>query len=141
MERVVMEDFLLPDGTLLPKGTPLNVSASRMWDRDVHQNPEKYDAHRFVKIRHTPGLENTGQLVTTGADHLAFGHGKHACPGRFFAANEVKIAVAYIVMNYDIRLSGTQAPQPMRHGIELLADPIATIQVRKRVPEVDLDAL
>lgn len=29
----------------------------------------------------------------------------------------------------------------MRHGIELLADPVATIQVRKRVPEVDSDAL
>ncbi|RYP70055.1 hypothetical protein DL769_005101 [Monosporascus sp. CRB-8-3] len=33
---------------------------------------------------------------------LGFGFGKHACPGRFFALNEMKMFLAYIVLNYDV---------------------------------------
>ncbi|KAJ8123110.1 hypothetical protein ONZ43_g860 [Nemania bipapillata] len=33
---------------------------------------------------------------------LGFGFGLHACPGRFFALNELKIFIATMVLNYDI---------------------------------------
>ncbi|KAI1775357.1 ent-kaurene oxidase [Hypoxylon cercidicola] len=33
---------------------------------------------------------------------LGFGFGKHACPGRFFALNEIKIFVAIMVLHYDL---------------------------------------
>ncbi|KAF9528913.1 hypothetical protein CPB83DRAFT_853417 [Crepidotus variabilis] len=42
-------------------------------------------------------------FVTTGLDSLAFGHGRHVCPGRYFAASELKLMMAHIVMNYDVR--------------------------------------
>jgi len=32
-------------------------------------------------------------------DALGVGYGKHACPGRFFALNEVNIFVAHMLMN------------------------------------------
>ncbi|KAI0546095.1 ent-kaurene oxidase [Xylaria curta] len=34
---------------------------------------------------------------------LGFGFGLHACPGRFFALNEIKIFIATMVLNYDIK--------------------------------------
>jgi cytochrome P450 len=40
--------------------------------------------------------------VTLGEAFLGFGFGKHACPGRFFALNEVKMFVAHMVLNYDV---------------------------------------
>ncbi|KAK8030059.1 hypothetical protein PG993_011350 [Apiospora rasikravindrae] len=40
--------------------------------------------------------------ATTSPDFVAFGHGRHACPGRFFAAAELKLMLAYIVLHYDI---------------------------------------
>ena len=43
------------------------------------------------------------------ADDVWIRHGKHACPGRFFAANEIKILLVYALMNYDIKIpDGTE---------------------------------
>jgi cytochrome P450 len=33
---------------------------------------------------------------TTGTDFLAFGHGRNACPGRFFVASELKLVVGLV---------------------------------------------
>lgn len=41
---------------------------------------------------------------STSAEFLPFGHGKHACPGRFFAASELKLILGYMVMNYDVEM-------------------------------------
>ena len=40
--------------------------------------------------------------VTLDDAFLGFGFGKHACAGRFFVLNEMKIFVAHMVMNYDV---------------------------------------
>jgi len=138
--RVVMEDVTLPDGTLLPKNSDILVSSHPMWDEEVFPEPEKYDAHRFVEIRKQTGQDHKAQLTTTENHFLAFGRGKHECPGRFFAANEVKIAMAYTLMNYDVRLKGDEKPTHTAFGFELLASG-ASIQVRRRKAEIDLDQL
>jgi cytochrome P450 len=41
-------------------------------------------------------------LVTTSPTFLAFSHGPNACPGRFFAANQMKLTLAHIALYYDI---------------------------------------
>ena len=52
------------------------------------------------------------QSVTTGMDtFLAFGHGKHSCPGRFFAAQEMKLMLAHLVQHYDIEYMAERPPQ------------------------------
>lgn len=39
-------------------------------------------------------------------------HGEHACPGRFFAANEIKVLMVYTLMSYDIKFPpSTPIPQ------------------------------
>ncbi|KAI1204700.1 ent-kaurene oxidase [Annulohypoxylon truncatum] len=51
----------------------------------------------------TPGFNSEQKQSATIDDaFLGFGFGKHACPGRFFALNEVKIFVAHMVLHYDI---------------------------------------
>ncbi|KAJ7660426.1 hypothetical protein B0H17DRAFT_832480, partial [Mycena rosella] len=51
-------------------------------------------------------------MVSTGTDHLPFGTGKHACPGRFFAATELKAMLAHLVLNYDVKaeVEGVRPP-------------------------------
>ncbi|KAK6859215.1 hypothetical protein PG995_005068 [Apiospora arundinis] len=39
--------------------------------------------------------------ATTSPEFVAFGHGRHACPGRFFASTELKLLLAYTVLHYD----------------------------------------
>lgn len=131
MRREVTETMKLPDGSILQKGDQVAVSSQRMWDDSVHASPLEYDGYRFLKMRKEPGRENFGQLVTTSPDHLAFGHGTHACPGRFFAAHEVKIALAQILTEYDIRLLQDTPPRVFNFGITLSADPFAKLEMRK----------
>lgn len=53
-----------------------------------------------------PGKENKHQFVTTAPSSLAFGHGSHACPGRFFASNEIKVVLVELLQRWDVRLKG-----------------------------------
>ena len=52
------------------------------------------------------GKENKHQFVTTSPDSLIFGHGNHACPGRFFASNEIKVVMIELLRSWEFRLKG-----------------------------------
>ncbi|KAI0173701.1 cytochrome P450 [Hypoxylon sp. FL1284] len=80
-------------------------------DPSLYQNPERFDALRFSRQSDAP--EQTGsqqaakrQLMTTvSTTFLPFGYGRHACPGRWFVAQMVKQALAYVLLNYDVEIT------------------------------------
>ncbi|KAF3765310.1 cytochrome P450 [Cryphonectria parasitica EP155] len=139
MNRVAMRDTRLPDGTLIPKGTKVGVSCQAMWDASVYPEPEKFDGYRFLRLREQPGNDNAWQLTTTRPEHIAFGHGKHACPGRFLAANEIKIVLCHMLLKYEWQLSAS-SPQPkiFTSGIMMDSDPTVKVSMRGRRAEVEL---
>ncbi|KAL3459578.1 cytochrome P450 [Aspergillus heterothallicus] len=139
MRRMAIKPMTLSDGTTVPKNSILFVSCERMWDPSVYPSPEKFDPHRFLKLRDTPGHESSAQLVSPSPEHMGFGLGKHACPGRFFAANELKIALCHILLKYDIRFSEEwKDPKPFGMGLAFSAEPRATMQIRRRREEIAL---
>lgn len=86
--------------------------------------------------------ERSAHFVSTSEKHFGFGHGSHACPGRFFAANEVKIALAHLLLKYDWKLpEGADDPQPSSFSMIFVADPNAVLLIRRRKEEIDLDSL
>ncbi|KAF9528912.1 cytochrome P450 [Crepidotus variabilis] len=108
MGRIAMQDYTFSDGTTIPAGTMMAVYVvNDHTSEEFYENPLKFDGFRFVKRREhavTSGqTEKRFDFVTTGLDSLGFGHGRHACPGRYFASSELKLMLAYIVMNYDVR--------------------------------------
>ncbi|KAL7950689.1 cytochrome P450 [Trichoderma barbatum] len=142
MRRVATSPVTLSDGTYFPKGTKMAVSSHKMWDASIYPQPEKWDGHRFLHIRDMPESANSSPvkgketlLVSTSERHLGFGHGKHACPGRFFAASELKVALAHILMKYDFRMpEGVEVKHRMT-GASYYADPFATLSIRRRKDE------
>lgn len=138
MRRLAEENIKLSDGTLIPKGSVISVSSDTMWDPSIYPNPEVYDPYRFLKLRETPGNENTAQLVSVTPEHMAFGYGKHACPGRFFASNEVKVALCHILMKYDLKLATETKPAVLRNGFALATNPFGKILIRRRQEEFAL---
>lgn len=90
MNRMVKANIQLSDGTTLPAGARIML-APKYLDPAVYTNPDTFDPHRFLREREKPGQNNGWQHVTTSAHHMGFGHGQHACPGRFFASNETKV--------------------------------------------------
>ncbi|KAK1675800.1 cytochrome P450 [Colletotrichum godetiae] len=138
--RLVKKDITLSNGFVLRKGLKIIATNAHMWDANYYENPATYDGYRFLNMRGT-NEEKNAHLVSTSAKHPGFGHGQHACPGRFFAANEVKIALAHLLLKYDWKFPDGFKPQSMPHGMVLLPDPSATLLIRRRKEELDLDSL
>ncbi|KAG6825307.1 hypothetical protein H0H92_004102, partial [Tricholoma furcatifolium] len=103
MDRTTRQPFTFSDGTAIPAGTHMSVAAHA-----AHTSPSSYsDPDTFLPFRFVEKREHTNRkldFVSTHTDALAFGHGLHACPGRFFAANELKLMLAHVVMTYDVRM-------------------------------------
>lgn len=137
MGQLATKDVKLSEGTVIPKETHPFVSLDRMWSPSIYSNPEEFDPYRFLKLREMPGYETSAQLVSPSPEHFGFGYGNHACPGRFFAANETKIALAQILLKYDFELPfGATEPSVMQVGSSFSSDPMAKISIRRRREEV-----
>jgi len=140
LNRIANETITLSDGTVIPKGAALTVPNTRLYDEAFYENPHVFNGRRFYDLRQRAGEESKHQFVTTGDDYLPFGHGKHACPGRFFASNEIKILLAHALLMYDFKYPEDQGqPAIKAHGLENTTNPNARILYRSRTPEVSLD--
>ncbi|CRK18591.1 hypothetical protein BN1708_012401 [Verticillium longisporum] len=141
MMRTATRDVPLSNGMVLRKGQRTAVDMAQMRDPSVYDDPDTFDAYRFVRMRGTPGQENQAHFVSTGPASLGFGHGQHARPGRFFAANEVKVALCHLVMKYEWKLAPGCEPKAAEFGFSLAVDMNAKVLMRRRAPELDIDAL
>ena len=132
--KVVAEDGITaPDGTECPKGCLLSVPSWAIHNDDelypdpLVFRPERYlapqqpahphldagdDATDTIVEKPTPQQDQNRayldranlSFTTTSPTYLGFGHGRHACPGRFFAAQELKLLLAYILKMYEVQL-------------------------------------
>ncbi|EJD07460.1 cytochrome P450, partial [Fomitiporia mediterranea MF3/22] len=136
LNRKIMSDFTLPDGTFLPAGSFVATNAAGIHCDDSHYpDADKFDGFRFSKLREqSPAEIVKHQMVNTSPEYLAFGHGRHACPGRFFAVNELKAMMAYLILNYDVKaeVEGVR-PENVYHRSRLSPDPKAKVLFKKRV--------
>lgn len=113
-------------------------------DEDNYEEPLKYDPFRFSRHREAPSSadkEKKPTFVTTAPHHLPFGHGKHACPGRFLVDFELKMIIAYVLTNYDIRFPeeyGNKRP-PNKWLMEVNMPPKGVQLLVKRRRGVGLD--
>jgi cytochrome P450 len=116
LTRVALRPFTFSNGVTVPAGTQISVpSVAVHTDGEIYPNPKKFDGFRFAQLRERNGVTVAGQQATsTSSEYFAFGYGRNACPGRFFAANEVKALLAHILVTYDIRFEeGKQAPRTL----------------------------
>lgn len=141
MRRKAMKDIHLSDGLVIPKGQKTVVDGWPLWSPETHQDPETYDIYRFKRMREQPGSESKAQLVSTHPDHPVFGHGYFACPGRFFASNEIKIALCHLLLKYDWKMTPGHSSKPLYHGDSMAANPDTRVMYKRRDEGIDLDAL
>ncbi|KAF6817571.1 cytochrome p450 [Colletotrichum plurivorum] len=141
MHRVASESLQLSDGTRIPKGAYSMVALDKMDDTAVFEDPSGFNPRRFLDMRQQPGQENKWQFVTTSPEHLSFGHGKHSCPGRFFASNEVKVILVYLIMKYDWKWAADGRKAELVSALGSAADATATAMIRSRDHELPTPVL
>lgn len=116
---VAKEGIVTEDGIRLPPGALVSIpSWAGQTDADIFPEPFKFDPFRYSRPREVATTSASGSekleeqekpsiapqtFVSTGVNYLPFGHGKHACPGRFIADVEMKMLLAYLVCNYDLK--------------------------------------
>lgn len=134
MTRAVVSDFTFSDGTRVPSGSYVLVPMYAMYlDDELYPNAATFDAFRWSRMREQPGNENRFQFVSTSTGHINFGHGRDACPGRFFASQEIKLLLAHTLLNYDLKLADpTGLPIPSWYDRSRLPNQTAQVLFRAR---------
>lgn len=99
----------------LPQGSVVAIPIESLhYDEELYPNARSFDMFRFARPGDNPspkvedqeenGEKSNKQKSTVRLDDkfLGFGFGKHPCPGRFFALNEMKVFIAHMVLHYDV---------------------------------------
>jgi cytochrome P450 len=137
-------------GLKLPFGSTVSVDAHGiMHDEESYENAHVFDPFRFAREREredasesTTGAERAKSALeskqlscsSTSEKFLTFGHGRHACPGRFLVSHELKLLLAYACMKYDIEPLEARPPNSW-FGQHIIPPMKATIRIRRRKAE------
>ncbi|KAF8967503.1 cytochrome P450 [Flammula alnicola] len=129
MNRRVLKDFTFSDGTRVPAGSHLCVNS---WGH--HRDDTYYpSADTFDGFRYAREDGNDQQLMATPTlEYNAFGHGRPACPGRFFAVAELKMMLAHILVTYDFKLADGAQPEMKWFETKVIPDKSIKMVFRKR---------
>lgn len=137
--RITDKPITLANGLHLPAGTRVAVPSNA-----ILQDPSKvpgtdasiYDAFRYSRIREDREHPENAQkylMAKTDLDNLAFGYGKFACPGRFYAVNEMKMILARLLICFELRYpEGKGRPESFTIDSDLYPDPSTRLLIRKR---------
>ena len=125
----------MDDGLHFPVGSRLAISAIGVHnDDDFWTDATRYDAFRHCRMGKAgeDGKVNPTSTASHGlaaaSDHfMPFGLGRHSCPGKSFAADEMKLIIGHIFQRYELKYVG-----PKRVGTTPIADLNANISIRRR---------
>lgn len=140
-QRYAFKPITLSDGSHIPAGSFIQAPhAHIVKDPTYYPEPEKFNPRRFLDLRNGEtedpiGYRNkdTYMFATSSSHFMAFGYGKHACPGRYFATNEIKLILARILLDYDMKMpeGETERYKNLEFGIDDLPDTSKQIMFRK----------
>ncbi|KAK2052080.1 cytochrome P450 [Colletotrichum caudatum] len=135
--RKVLKPYQLSNGQTIPEGTSVEVPSVGVYQvPDIYPNPNVFDALRFYKLRNEddPAQINQLQAAYVGVTNLGFSFGKHACPGRVLAVNEIMMVLATLLRNYDIKLPDGVSDRyaNLVMADQNVPDPSKTILIKQR---------
>uniref|UniRef100_A0A093UP30 Ent-kaurene oxidase n=1 Tax=Talaromyces marneffei PM1 TaxID=1077442 RepID=A0A093UP30_TALMA len=139
-QRKVVHGFTLSNGQYIPPGVIIEAPSHAIYMDDANfprdsQPAEVFDGFRYYKLRQSGLVTDHARnlFVTTNEHNLGFGYGKHACPGRFFAANEIKMLLARLLLDYDFKNEGDSMERypPIEIGGFTSPDPSKNLLFRK----------
>jgi cytochrome P450 len=103
-------------------------------DPDIFDNPDQFQYNRFVNPEQVFTYKSGKKL--THAPVMSFGGGSHLCPGRKFIGYEVRLFLAMLMLNFDMRLAEGET----RPGIDLVMQGVG-ISHPDRDPKVEIRAI
>ena len=134
--RKFLVPYKLSTGQIIPQSAMIAIPAGPMAvSSEYHSSPKDFDGLRFHRVRQSRNTDLSGahQFTATSLGQLMFGHGKCACPGRFYADIQSKIIVSQIMMRYDLKLmEGDKRPENISFADAALPDRTRKILFKTR---------
>jgi len=134
-----LQDHTFNDGTFIPRGTVLVAPASAVhYDEANYSNAHEFQGFRFIDQKGDADESSRRSFVSLTSEYFPFGHGNHACPGRFFAASSMKLVLSHLLINYDFMLEkganagGGKRPEDFFIGGIRIPNQQARLLFRKR---------
>lgn len=135
------------DGIRLAEGTTVCISGWGLHhDERLYSRAFDYVHDRFMRKAEVQGKgepEEGEKVVKPGCaaaaavetdEHFsAWGIGKHACPGRFFAVDFVKMIMAHVLVDYEVEVLAKR-PDNLWIEYNIIPSPGASLSVRRRKP-------
>lgn len=134
LQVVHPEGIRLPVSNVhVPQGTMITVPMEPIhYDEQIYPQARTFNPFRFADPTNVSNIidsfttkedleaaakedatERKAKSTATLDDaFLGFGFGRHACPGRFFALNEMKVFIAHMLLNYDVEHMAVR-PKPL----------------------------
>ncbi|KAL2059752.1 hypothetical protein VTL71DRAFT_10136 [Oculimacula yallundae] len=141
--RKVLLPITLSNGIVIPAGSYVSAALCGISiSPEIYPSPETFSPFRFYDLRQplstsspihpiSTTASNQHQLTTTSPQAPFFGLGRHACPGRFFAAVEVKIVLVEMLGRYEFRLKqGEERPGDVVFNSLRIVKPSGEVEVR-----------
>ena len=131
LKSVVREPIVLSDGLVLPKDTYICVVTTSNLQDEISA-PGDFDGFRYYKKAPASGSD-LYQYSSTDSEHIHFGHGRYACPGRFVASTEIKIILSRMLLDYNMKFPTGQGRPRNMTVLELgFQDPVGRIMLKQR---------
>lgn len=108
----------------------INVPSAANHDPALYGHADTFNPWRFCD-----GEAERDPVTRISSGFWLFGRGRHACPGRFLAALEIKTILARMLLTYDIKTVAGRRPSDKIFVYEILPDPHAQLLLRRRMDE------
>ncbi|OTA90309.1 hypothetical protein M434DRAFT_390630, partial [Hypoxylon sp. CO27-5] len=142
--RSALKPFTLSNGAKLNPGdwacTPVRTI---MQNAVLYPSPLEFQGFRFVKKEILEQLNidakvtrsKPSSLTTVDNSWRAWGTGRMACPGRFYAAAVMKVIVAQMLLLYDCELVEKESSRWFTWRSSMLPKPSTTVILTRRTEE------
>ncbi|KAI8061955.1 cytochrome P450 [Thamnidium elegans] len=103
--KKAMHDYTFANGYQVPKGRIVESSLRQLnfGNNVIRSEVDDMD----------PDMSLNRISTTPARDFVSFGMGKHLCPGRFFAVQEIQMSLVYLLKNFEIKTASGKRPEPV----------------------------
>ncbi|KAI8640968.1 cytochrome P450 [Parasitella parasitica] len=103
--KKALNDYTFKNGYQVPKGRSVNTTLRQLNFGD--------NVTRSTVAEMDPAKSLNKASTSPAKDFASFGMGKHMCPGRFFAVQEIEMSLIYLLKHFDIDTVSGNKPYPV----------------------------
>ncbi|RAL04538.1 cytochrome P450 [Aspergillus ibericus CBS 121593] len=134
VQRMTLTPYTFSDGTYVPAGNLVAIpQAAVMQDSRYYADPTEFNPYRFMAVDERDGSMRAFPKYTDIRWNFPYwGSAKRACPGRWYVSRTLKLVLAHLIMEYDIKLSDLGAPRSFVWTTAIVPRTSTMITLRER---------